>query len=100
NELCSDADREKITLFESVGCDICRGTGYKGRTVVAEIIDVDPELSLLIEKQADQNTLINYLNSHSFRNIHIDALRQVMRGVSTMSEIRRIRSDALGENLP
>ena len=37
-----------VTLFRGSGCDECRGTGYRGRTGIYELFDIDEDVRSLI----------------------------------------------------
>ena len=37
-------------FYKGVGCDECGKTGYKGRTVVSEIMSMTPQLSEILSK--------------------------------------------------
>ena len=96
----SDAERERFHLLADElarfsfrrgrGCGDCRGTGYRGRKAVAEILNLNDELrELIIEKRP-----IRQLKEAAYRNgtrsLTEAALRLVARGETTLEELRRV----------
>lgn len=68
-------------------CLNCRGTGLRGRGVIAEVIEVDDEIRELIEKAADQKTIMEYLNARGYISIKDDAHEKVEWGMTVESEV-------------
>jgi len=72
------------------GCGDCRGTGYKGRRAIAEILTLNDEIrELIIEKRP-----IRQIKDAARRNGTISlreaALKLVKQGETTIEEIKRI----------
>lgn len=68
------------------GCAYCGGRGYSGRTVVSEIVEIDRELEYLIEKQADQKSIYEYLKSNDHRSLASDVVDKVLAGITSWEE--------------
>ena len=71
------------------GCRYCSHTGYRERTVAAEFIPIDIELSDLIAGGGTIAQLRSYLQKVNFRDIFDDAGDKVTCGLTTETEIRR-----------
>ncbi len=55
---CDPAEAERITTLRSpVGCDRCRGTGYRGRIGLFEIFRLNDEMHALVLKRESTRTL-------------------------------------------
>jgi general secretion pathway protein E len=83
-------DAESITFRASSGCGHCRGTGYKGRKAIAEILYLNDEIrELIIGKQP-----IRLIREAALRNgtrfLRDGALDMVVRGETTLQEINRV----------
>ena len=84
---------ESVSHFafrRGTGCGDCRGTGYRGRKAIAEILILNDELrELIIEKRP-----IRQLKDAAFRNgtrsLTQAALRLVANGETTLEELRRV----------
>jgi type IV pilus assembly protein PilB len=71
------------------GCDICHSSGYRGRTTVAEVCEIDKGLSDLISKNKPLSEYVTYSESSGFRTILDDGLEKVEWGVTTKEEVIR-----------
>ena len=72
------------------GCGHCRGTGYKGRKAVAEVLLLDDELRELIASKAPISTLKDCAAKAGLRSLHGAALQWVARGETTLEEVGRV----------
>jgi type II secretory ATPase GspE/PulE/Tfp pilus assembly ATPase PilB-like protein len=72
------------------GCPSCRGTGYRGRTGIYELLRVDDELraELLLRPGADG--LRRLALARGMRPLQADGWRQVAAGVTTPEEVLRV----------
>ncbi|MDE1975054.1 MAG: type II/IV secretion system protein [Patescibacteria group bacterium] len=67
-------------------CEVCRGTGYSGRSVIAEVCEVDHMMRGLIAGGASQSVLREHALSNGFRTMSEDAGEKVDWGVTTAEE--------------
>lgn len=74
-----------------VGCPQCRGTGYRGRLPVAEVVTVTPELGALIARGAHHDELGRLALEAGMRSMGEAALERVAAGDTTLQEIERLR---------
>ena len=82
------------TLYTAVGCELCSFSGYRGRTGIYEVIEVDHTLRTLIHEGAGEQELETYARTFS-PGIRQDGLRRVLTGVTTLEEVLRVtREDA------
>ena len=77
-------------LFHGVGCDVCGHTGYVGRSLIYEILDVNRTLSALIGSDVDQETLTQEAEKNGFKNIFATAVIKARQGITTVAEVRRV----------
>ncbi len=71
-------------------CEMCFGTGYKGRLAVYEIMPMDDELRRLTGQRADAVALAAAARAAGVRSMIDDARDKVARGLTTEEEIRRV----------
>ena len=45
------------TFFEAVGCDACNNTGYRGRSAIVELLELNDDLRDLIVSKAPATRL-------------------------------------------
>ncbi|MCY1309461.1 Type II secretion system protein E [compost metagenome] len=72
------------------GCAHCRGTGYKGRRALAEVLILDDELRELIVQQASISRLKELARNQGMRSIRDQALQAVRDGQTSLEEINRV----------
>ena len=75
------------TVYTPKGCPECRFTGYKGRTVIAEIMPVDLTVRSLISNQASEQEIRDYSRSIGMSTMREDARRKVIEGVTSIEEM-------------
>ena len=72
------------------GCGHCRGTGYQGRRVVAELLTLDDEMRELIVSRAPLRLLKEHAMSRGFRSLRQSGLALVASGETTLQELNRV----------
>jgi general secretion pathway protein E len=72
------------------GCGRCRGTGYRGRRAIAEILLLNDELRELIVRGEPARVLREAAARHGTRFLRAVALDAVRRGDTTLQEINRV----------
>lgn len=70
------------------GCGTCRGTGFKGRRAVAEVLVVTDRLRELIASKAPNSQL--RAEAAGMRSLRECALAWVSRGETTLDEVARV----------
>jgi type II secretion system protein E len=78
------------SFWRGKGCEECRGTGYKGRQGVFELLVVDDALREMILKREGANRLKKYAMEHGMRTLRDDGWDRVRLGVTTPEEVIRI----------
>ena len=83
---------EDITVFKASekGCEVCGFTGYKGRTAVHEIMEIDDELRKLIIKGATADEIREAAKKAGMRTLYGSGLLKVKKGITSLEEINRV----------
>jgi type IV pilus assembly protein PilB len=76
----------------AAGCRACRNTGYVGRSVIAEVCEVDSILANLVARGESSDECLNHAFKNGFRPINEDGLEKTEWGVTTKEEIIRVLS--------
>jgi len=71
------------------GCGHCRGTGYKGRKAIAEILNLDDDIREMIATRRPLKAIKEAARSNGTRLLRESALDAVKRGETTLEEINR-----------
>lgn len=74
-------------VYGPKGCPECRFTGYKGRTVIAEIMPVDNTLRAMINDGASEQELRDYSRRFGMITLREDARRKVEEGITSIDEM-------------
>lgn len=74
----------------AVGCERCRGTGYSGRSAIAEVLPIDDEMKNLLVQHAPIGTLKTAARQNGFRSLRQSALALASKGLTTLDEINRV----------
>ncbi len=76
-------------LWSAVGCDQCKKIGYRGRTGIFELIEVDDTLRAMIHENVSEHTMEQYARQ-STPSIRQDGLRRILEGATTLDEVLRV----------
>ncbi|MEW5927794.1 MAG: ATPase, T2SS/T4P/T4SS family [Gemmatimonadota bacterium] len=74
-------------LRRQVGCPACRGTGYRGRMVVAEILVVDAEMQHAVARGASVPELTELARGNGMRTLWESGLERVLAGATSLHEL-------------
>ncbi|MBT5934268.1 GspE/PulE family protein [Sulfurimonas sp.] len=77
-------------LFDAVGCDNCRGTGYGGRESIMEILEIDVDIEALITREASTQEILQVAHQKGMYSIKEDGQIKVLQGTTTIQEIKRV----------
>ena len=92
-EAWPDYDPAKLQLFEPVGCVRCNRTGYKGRVVLAEILEIDDYIRDTIINHKGVLTEADVREHQPFLNVMQDGLIKALQGVTSLQETYRVMND-------
>ncbi|MEH6637429.1 MAG: type II secretion system ATPase GspE [Halioglobus sp.] len=81
----------EVTLFQPQGCKDCNYTGYRGRTGVYELIEIDETLRLMIYEGASEQEMLRHARQH-YPGIEEDGRRRVLAGETSIAEVMRVTS--------
>ncbi len=72
------------------GCGDCRGTGYKGRRAIAEILTLTDEIREMVVEKRPIRLIKEAARRNGTRSLREAALELVKRGETTLAEIKRV----------
>ena len=84
------ADVQDFDFRQGKGCGDCRGTGYKGRRSIAEILTLNDEIRELIVDKKPIRQIKAAAHANGTRSLRLAALDLVQRGLTTIAEIKRV----------
>jgi len=90
-KLCTKCRKQIETgVFEAVGCDDCFNTGYKGRVLIAEMVQLDGQLRKAVLAKADMDELEDILKNKGHKSMLEDGSRLVSEAVTTQEELNKV----------
>jgi general secretion pathway protein E len=84
------ADAHDYLFMQGKGCGDCRGTGYKGRRSIAEILTLNDEIREMIVDKRPIRQIKAAAYDDGTRSLRLAALDLVRRGATTLAEIKRV----------
>ncbi|HJV06440.1 MAG TPA: type IV-A pilus assembly ATPase PilB [Chromobacteriaceae bacterium] len=81
------------TSYGPVGCDACRGTGYKGRTGIYEIMPITDAMTRLIMKNGTAVDIADLALREGMVDLRHSGLLKVKQGVTSLAEIEAVTND-------
>ena len=83
-------DRDQTTVFRATGCNDCFNSGYKGRALIAEMVQLDSQLRKAILAKADLEEFEALLMCKGHTSMLADGQRLVSNGITTQEELNKV----------
>jgi general secretion pathway protein E len=80
----------QITLWRAVGCAACSGTGYRGRTAIAELLTFDERLRKAVLARADLSDLLEAARAGGMVPLRSNGLSKAVAGITSLEEVLRV----------
>ncbi len=88
------ATKPPAKVYRAQGCDQCNQTGYRGRTGLYELMNVDEPLRRLIHDGAGEHDIRKYAEEQGMGLLREDGLRWIRAGETSIEEILRVTREA------
>lgn len=75
------------TIYDPIGCDKCKGKGYRGRIAIIEILRVDPGFDELISSHSSRASMLEYALDNGFIPMAMDGIDKVINGDIDIQEL-------------
>lgn len=82
-----------LTICHPVGCEHCKYLGYKGRTGIYEIIEVDDTMRSMIHDGESEQRSETYARKFT-PSIRMDGMRRILAGDTSLEEVLRVTREA------
>jgi type IV pilus assembly protein PilB len=86
---------EDAEPYEAVGCSRCRGSGFRGRVGVYEVISVTEPIREMVLEHASVDAMIAVAESEGMRRLRDDGLEKVREGLTSIAEVERMTTSLL-----
>ncbi len=77
------------TLYQAKGCSECSHLGYRGRTGIYELIEIDDEMRAMVHDGLGELELEKHARKSSRGMVH-DGWRRALAGETTLEEVLRV----------
>ena len=81
---------DNFILYKTGGCDVCSGTGYKGRLGIHELMEGTAEIKRMIKKLANSEELSIQAMNDGMTTLRQDGIMKAIKGLTDISEVRRV----------
>jgi len=83
-------EKGEFTLYEHVGCEICGGTGYKGRVGLHELLIGTDQIKKNIQEHARVAEMLATALEHGMRTLKQDGIEKVLLGITDIHQVRAV----------
>ena len=77
-------------FYEGSGCIECGGTGFKGRTAICELLDLNDRIREMILERRPSSEIKRAAREDGMRFLRESAIERAMTGVTTLREINKV----------
>lgn len=75
------------TPYRAVGCDICKGSGYKGRVGIYQVMPISDEMNRIIMQQGNAIDIADQARREGVRDLRASGLLKVRQGMTSLEEV-------------
>jgi type IV pilus assembly protein PilB len=81
------------SFFRGMGCRDCRGTGFRGRIGIFEMLQMTPEINALVLERAPDARLFEAARRAGLTSLREECLGLVAQGETTLEEVLRVTQE-------
>ena len=81
------------TPFGHIGCDACKGTGYKGRVGIYQVMPISDEISRIIMKNGTAHDIADQALREGISDLRQSGLRKVRQGLTSLEEVEAVTNE-------
>ncbi len=78
---------DDVKLYKKRGCQYCFNTGYKGRLLLSEVLEVDDKIKEMILSEASEKKIEQYAKKNKMILLSEKHKKVVIDGITTIEEI-------------
>src|SRR5574340_782969 len=79
--------------YGHVGCEKCKGSGYKGRVGIYQVMPITEEMSRLIMKNGTAHDIADQARREGVQDLRQAGLRKVKAGLTSLEEIEAVTNE-------
>ncbi|MGF1502339.1 MAG: GspE/PulE family protein [Paracoccaceae bacterium] len=85
--------RDPAGFRKAIGCAACQGTGYRGRTGVMEVLEIDDPIRRAILSREDQRDIEALAVARGMRTMRAHGIEKAARGETALGEVLRLAAE-------
>jgi len=78
------------TLYRPAGCPECNGRGYRGRTMILELMVLDDDIRSLVLHRAEAREIQTAAIRGGMQTMYLHGMRKALAGITTIEEVLRV----------
>jgi type IV pilus assembly protein PilB len=79
--------------YGHIGCEVCKGTGYKGRVGIYQVMPITDEISRIIMKNGTAHDIADQAKREGIKDLRQSGLRKVKAGLTSLEEIEAVTNE-------
>jgi type IV pilus assembly protein PilB len=79
--------------YRHVGCELCKGSGFKGRVGIYQVMPISDEMSRIIMKQGSTHDIADQAAREGIRDLRQSGLLKVKAGLTTLEEVEAVTNE-------
>ncbi|MDQ1284264.1 MAG: hypothetical protein QG620_612 [Patescibacteria group bacterium] len=86
----------EMKFYHGKGCDVCNGTGLKGRVAIYEVIPVTEKIkNIIVENRGSEDLIIKEREALGILTIKQDGILKILKGLTTIEEVERVTEGSI-----
>ncbi len=85
------SDEQAVSVHHAKGCEACKYTGYRGRTGIYEMVEIDDAMRQMIYESANEQDILKVARVN-YPGIESDGRRRILAGETSIEEVMRVTS--------
>ncbi len=81
---------DDAVFYQGRGCSTCRGSGYRGRTGLFELMPFSPDLAEAVLRGAAPDEVEAIAVASGMKTLLADGMRKAAEGITTIDEVMRV----------
>ncbi|QNM97203.1 type IV-A pilus assembly ATPase PilB [Chitinimonas koreensis] len=79
--------------YGPVGCDICKGSGYKGRLGIYQVMPISEDMQRIIMQQGNSIDIADQARREGIRDLRQSGLLKVKQGLTSLTEVEAVTNE-------
>jgi general secretion pathway protein E len=80
-------------FYKGKGCKECNDSGYMGREMICEVLNISEDISTLIAKGASKDAILDLALKEGFINIFQNGIQKAIDGITSIEEVLKVAKE-------